>query len=277
MICSKTLRGNRSVGSINFIWKARYSRRSDKNVSAYKLVKSDRRPLDDVDDTTLEANSNWELLAPTGFRFYLPGSVGPGWLDSSTTAQVETLSKILKNDLTVDSATDDAESSAVNRRLRLDRPELHCTAQECPMLLKKGLPELFPGCSEVTSAQLTIITITQQRSSRNTRWSTENEIEKLSKYFVLAASDICTKLKMVGYWADFINPFSGQPYLGSQKNSSLYKTDEQFRCLGFKIEHKNYCKVIAKDSDTRNFVGSLYTTAPSSTDFLKELLSDIAS
>lgn len=106
------------------------------------------------------------------------------------------------------------------------------------------------------------------------KWNKEIETEKLAKYFVLAASDICAKLRRMGYWADFINPFSGQPHLNLQKNNTLYKTDERFRCLGFKILHRNNCKVILYDNNAKNFLGNLYTTAPASTEFLKEILYD---
>lgn len=60
---------------------------------------------------------------------------------------------------------------------------------------------------------------------------------------------------MIGYWADFINPFSGQPYFSSPKTNTLYTTDERFRCLGFKIKDKNNCKVITYDNNISNFVG----------------------
>lgn len=113
---------------------------------------------------------------------------------------------------------------------------------------------------------------------------------------------------MIGYWADFINPFSGQPHLHPYKESNLYETDERFRCLGFKIIHRNNCKLIVHDSNNKNFIGkcaklsfickiayritnifflikclqthalyvtgSLYTTAPARTEFLKEILQD---
>lgn len=103
---------------------------------------------------------------------------------------------------------------------------------------------------------------------------------------------------MCGYWADFINPFSGQPYLHPHKNGILYKTDERFRCVGFKVEKKENCKIITHDKNSANFIGkitfrfqrrsksflpiklyfvlgNLYTTAPSSTEFLKEIMNDI--
>ncbi|XP_043286835.1 methylmalonic aciduria and homocystinuria type D homolog, mitochondrial-like [Venturia canescens] len=275
MYCSKILQRN-YITSVSLVLKAKYSRRSAKNTNSYKLIKSDES-LRDLDNTEFGVNPNWELLAPRGFRFYMPGSVGPGWLDATTTAQVESRSPFVCSDDELSAEFAVEEISERFRRSSHERmqPTLRCLAQECPTLLRKGLLELFPGCVEVASPQLTIVTVSQKLNSRSHRWSKEVETEKLAKFFVLAASDICTQLKMVGYWADFINPFSGQPYLNPLKNNTLYKTDQRFRCLGFKIEQKNHCKIISVDNDPREFVGSLYTTAPSSTEFLKEIMSGL--
>ena len=276
MLCVKYARTANGRVLLNLLPKNRYSRRSDKSTTSYKVVKTNSENLDDVDGAVLGINSNWELLTPRGFRFYLPGSVGPGWSDVTTTAQVRThLVDISDNDErgTIDYSD---EKSIETSHLKTDasRPMLHCVAQECPLLLRKGIEELFPGCLDVGSPQLTIISVCQKLNSKATRWSKETETEKLAQYFVLAASDICAKLKMIGYWADFINPFSGQPHLNLQKSGALYKTDERFRCLGFKILHRNNCKVIVNENSNKNFIGSLYTTAPASTEFLKEILHD---
>ncbi|XP_053985708.1 methylmalonic aciduria and homocystinuria type D homolog, mitochondrial isoform X1 [Hylaeus volcanicus] len=276
MLSLKCARNSNSTVLLNLLLKNRYSRRSDKSASTYKVVKSQTDNLDDVDGAVLGINSNWELLTPRGFRFYLPGSVGPGWLDATTTVQVRTqLDDICGNNEWVTVEYDGKPPQSQRSRLKgnTQRSMLRCVAQECPLLLRKGIEELFPGCLDVGSPQLTIVSICQKTSAKS-RWSQEIETEELAKCFVLAASDICSKLKMIGYWADFINPFSGQPYLNLQKNSSLYKTDERFRCLGFKILHKNNCKVILYDNNVKTFIGSLYTTAPASTAYLKEILHD---
>lgn len=148
-----------------------------------------------MENTVFGANPNWELLAPRGFRFYLPGSVGPGWLDASTTAQVETRSIILDDENSIEnlmeatnslpknsSPTESASDSSGENLLELNRPILHCVAQECPMLLRKGIMELFPGCMEINSPQLTIVTISQKSNPEVMRWSKEVETEKLAKY-----------------------------------------------------------------------------------------------
>lgn len=80
--------------------------------------------------------------------------------------------------------------------------------------------------------------------------------KSLAYQFVLAAVDVCLMCKTNGYWADFINPFSGRPYFTQRKDSNLYKTDERFRCLGFQIELRNNCRVIACDDSPRSFIGT---------------------
>lgn len=75
------------------------------------------------------------------------------------------------------------------------------------------------------------------------------------------AQEICIKLKSTGYWADFINPFSGKPYLSPYYKSTLYETDERFRCLGFEIKKRGNCKVI-QSRDDKQFIGE-YSDASS--------------
>ncbi|KAG7201497.1 hypothetical protein KM043_004253 [Ampulex compressa] len=272
MLCARYAKRNNAAALLNLVLKQRYSRRSDKSTSSYKVVNSNGETLDDIDSAVLGTNLNWELLTPRGFRFYLPGSIGPGWLNATTTApvKVEFVSQCENNGLKNITKT----NSKPQHNVKNTSPILQCVAQNCPLLLREGIRELFPGCLDVPVPQLTIVTLSQKVKVKVARWNSEVEFENLAKYFVLAASDICKKLKMVGYWADFINPFSGQPHLSQQKNSTLYETDERFRCLGFKIEQKNNCRMIVHDNNVRNFVGSLYTTAPPDTEFLKELMSN---
>ncbi|XP_018304773.1 methylmalonic aciduria and homocystinuria type D homolog, mitochondrial isoform X1 [Mycetomoellerius zeteki] len=273
MHCVKHGRKHNVSLLFNLIPRVLYSRRSDRSTSSYKIVKSNGDSLDDIDNSVLGVNSNWELLTPRGFRFYLPGSIGPAWLDATTTAQVKTqFVKLCDKEEFMEPLNNKNRYQKDVENWEAIRPTLNCVAQECPILLRKSIEELFPGCLDVTMSHLTIITISQKANLKSMRWRKEAETEKLAKYFVLAASDICTKLKMVGYWADFINPFSGQPYLSPRKDANLYETDERFRCVGFKVQQRNNCRIIVSDSSLQNFIGSLYTTAPASTEFLKQII-----
>jgi hypothetical protein len=40
-------------------------------------------------NNSIGTNPNWELLAPRGYRFYMPGSVGPAWHDAFTTVHTQ--------------------------------------------------------------------------------------------------------------------------------------------------------------------------------------------
>ncbi|KAK2576913.1 hypothetical protein KPH14_005534 [Odynerus spinipes] len=276
MFCVKNVGRRNNLKPLNVACQALYSRRSnDNSTTLYKIVNANGDSIDGKNNGEFETNPNWELLTPRGFRFYLPGSIGPGWLNASTTTHIKTEFITIADEDSLDSMREKNKNKKLRGKTYIKQPLLYCTAQECPLLLRKGIEELFPGCLDVSAAQLTIVTISQKSNIKALRWGKIAETEKLAKCFVLAASDICTRLKMIGYWADFINPFSGQPYFSSQKKNTLYTTDERFRCLGFKVKEKNNCKVITYDNSVTNFIGSLYTTAPASTEFLKEIMNNI--
>ncbi|EEB13480.1 conserved hypothetical protein [Pediculus humanus corporis] len=216
---------------------AAYSRKSDsKNQGPYKIVKSND-VIDDVVDNRFGSIPNWELLAPKGYRFLLPGSLGPAWHEAGSMVPVDTFN-----------------TSKTNSKLtKLDLDALECTAQECPILLRNGVLELFPNNEIYTSQQLTVVTIKHKNNFYKSK-SSDVESEYDAKTFVWAAQEICIKLKSTGYWADFINPFSGRPYLSPFYKSTLYETDERFRCLGFEIRKSGNCKIIQSRDDDKQFI-----------------------
>ncbi|XP_032678911.1 methylmalonic aciduria and homocystinuria type D homolog, mitochondrial isoform X2 [Odontomachus brunneus] len=255
MLCLRYGRNFNTPSLFNMLLRA-FSLRCSSNRSTSSYVNANGDSMDDVQTNMLDANSNWELLTPNGFRFYLPGSVGLAWLDVTTTAQMKTQFLEAYDDEKFEKLLNNRDKSN-DRKWKTVHSTLKYMAQECPVLLHKSIEELFPGTIlDLAASDLTIITISQKANPKSLRWRTDVETEKLAKYFVLAAVDICLKLKMDGYWADFINPFSGQPYFTPRKDSNLYKTDERFRCLGFKVEQKKNCRVIACDDSPRNFVGN---------------------
>lgn len=73
--------------------------------------------------------------------------------------------------------------------------------------------------------------------------------------FVYAAQELCTRLILSGYWADFINPFSGRPFNGPvSNNNKVYDPEEQFLCLGFSIDSKDkLCTIIKGEHEGQKF------------------------
>lgn len=70
------------------------------------------------------------------------------------------------------------------------------------------------------------------------------DTETAARNFVLAAREICSRLRMNGYWADFMNCFSGKPFY-SYSNGKLFRVDDRFRGLGMKFDNVNGCVVIS--------------------------------
>lgn len=75
----------------------------------------------------------------------MPGSLGPAWQGATTTVTVDTtLEKLI-----------DFKSQ--------DEKKLHVASQECPVLLRKNLHELFPAPEVVApNSNLTMITLSSQ-------------------------------------------------------------------------------------------------------------------
>ncbi|CAG2069072.1 unnamed protein product, partial [Timema podura] len=93
MLCPRRLNINWITRNIKPLSISFYSKRSSSKNSdtVYKIVKV-RDGVNDFDDSAAFGPSpNWELLGPPGYRFYMPGNVGPAWQNASTTVQLDDL------------------------------------------------------------------------------------------------------------------------------------------------------------------------------------------
>lgn len=151
---------------------------------------------------------------------------------------------------------------------------LECSALDCPELLKKDFLDLFPNV-RLTKSPLSVLSFAQKTKSDMGAWSQnmETERDELTADFISTASSICDSLREAGYWADFIDPSSGRPYLGPFTNATLFETDGRLAKLGFEIEDLGCCKVINHHLWGRNvFVATLFTTAPIQSPAVQQLL-----
>lgn len=220
----------------------------------YKYVKTKKN--NKLEKSLAWKDPNFELLASNSdFPYFLPGNIGIAWFDKSSS---------LKSDH--EFIMEEINDKDIERNIT-------CSIQQCPTVLRKTVYDLFPN-RNLKSCDLSVVTISLKPNVKSMRANKENETEKLAQTFIIAARSICDKLRKAGYWADFINPFSGKPYHApGSLSSELYKSDEKFRCLDFKIFEIEHCKVISNEQDgsQRRFVGSLFTTAPS----IQEHINDI--
>lgn len=230
-----------------------YSRRINNNNSSdnssYKTVKS--RSSIQENSNLVWRDPNFELLATHdgSFPLFLPGHIGLAWYDTQTT--IKTHHELIMEQ--IDEKSD-----------RVSTGNIICRVQSCPTVLRKSVCDLFPNRG-LDNAELSVITITLKPDFKLMRKNSEIETERMAQLFLIAAKNVCDKLRSAGYWADFINPFSGLPYLSPSSNNGkeLYETDERFRCLDFQIFEIKDCKVISNDDTAKKrFIGSLFTTAP---------------
>ncbi|XP_067135984.1 cobalamin trafficking protein CblD isoform X1 [Centruroides vittatus] len=232
------------------------------------------------------------LFGPKDMRAPLPGNIGvitsslfennDQFMISSNSSKKECdiFTKELpfdryKNVITQFFSSEGSETTD-DRQLTIFSPSdvLECVVQECPRLLCRDFADLFPG-REIEKEKLTVITLCQKTRHDMSTWSEEIELEReeLIGYFIKAAEDICAKLNEVGYWADFIDPSSGRPYLGPYTNATMFETDERYRHFGFIIEDLGCCKVLSHHLwGTRAFVGSLFTNAPLNSPEIQEII-----
>lgn len=195
----------------------------------------------------VDIDSNWELLSPegTGVRFFLPGGVGPAGHD----------------DVSLSFMTSSVPSCPL--------PNFKFEALECPYLLRAGLSDLFSSSEVLSSSTMTVIKILSKKSLQS---ASDQDMEQISKQFVCLAEAICENLKGAGYWADFINPFSGSARYSN--GTHHFYGEDAITCLKSTTEDNGFCKVINTGlKQTRSkYVGSLYTTAPRSTNVIQDVL-----
>lgn len=191
-------------------------------------------------------------------RFPLPGTIGlttPAMFQSPAKCEV---------DLSVLNQFAEIKSQADVKLQPTSVDMLECIAQEIPDAWRKDFSDLFPD-RDIHAGDLTVITLSQRTQNDMTSWSeeVESEREQLLANFISGASDICQALKQAGYWADFIDPSSGRPYLGAYTNSTLFETDDRYRKFGFDINDVGCCKVISHRLwGSHAYIGSLFTDAP---------------
>uniref|UniRef100_A0A8C6S689 Zgc:92335 n=1 Tax=Neogobius melanostomus TaxID=47308 RepID=A0A8C6S689_9GOBI len=126
-----------------------------------------------------------------------------------------------------------------------NQTETDFSINSCPELLRKGQCcsyELFLPCV---------------KQSETTRCLTGRESP-----FVNGAKEMCFALWTAGYWADFIDPATGEAFFASASSQNALSTEE-FGNLGFHIEVSASCTVIRHIlRGTPMFVGTVFTNAP---------------
>lgn len=142
--------------------------------------------------------------------------------------------------------------------------EVECSMQKCSASLQRSFSDLFPE-KKFDAGEMTVVSICQHTKNDMTVWSQDVDVEReeLLKNFIESATEICDLLKSQGYWADFIDPSSGNAYFGAYSNSTFFETDERYNQLGYRVLDLGCCKALSHNLwGTFIYVGSIFTNAP---------------
>lgn len=140
-----------------------------------------------------------------------------------------------------------------------------CSIQSCPELLKKDFESYFPAAP---ASAITVVTVTH----RDPRCEASDADEHMLNKFVRGAKEMCFTLWTAGFWADFINPSSGEAFFGSHSRHATLASAEEWVHLGFNIENQGSCKVIRHvRRGAPVFVGTVFTNAPTNSHVVERL------
>lgn len=142
--------------------------------------------------------------------------------------------------------------------------KVECSVQKCGPSLQRSFSDLFPD-KTFKPGEMTVVSICQHTRNDMTVWSQHvaEEREELLKNFIESATEICDFLKSQGYWADFIDPSSGNAHFGAYSNSTFFETDERYNQLGYRVLDMGCCKALSHHLwGTYIYVGSIFTNAP---------------
>jgi hypothetical protein len=190
--------------------------------------------------------------------------------------QTRILDQVILNHSNLVSA-ETMEELDIETRILRSQEKFQVLAHSCPELLLYDFKELFPGKS--LGSRITVLTICQKTLNDMKSWNPlmEKEREELMEHFVSLATGIITKLQDHGFWADFIDPFSGRPMNSAYTHATFWETDERYRRLGFEIEDIGCCRVLRHHVwGTKAFVGSIFTNAPLNSPEISDLVSNVS-
>ncbi|XP_061658302.1 metabolism of cobalamin associated Da isoform X2 [Syngnathoides biaculeatus] len=224
---------------------------------------------------TVWPDENMGPFGPQDQRFQLPGNVGFGSHLDGVEEKKSPVNRTVPDVLTAPCSAErqqfvlaqfvnefQGKLGPISKRVHkaeqyFNQTYTDCSISSCPELLRKDLELLFPT---VPNTSITVVTVSP-RSGRCKE--ADPDREQLLSQFVSGAKEMCFALWTAGYWADFIDPTTGEAFFASPLSSSTEQTGEQPRHSGFCIETSGSCTVIRHIlRGTPLFVGTVFTNAP---------------
>eukprot|EP00544_Gedaniella_sp_CCMP2646_P003375 CAMPEP_0202487146 /NCGR_PEP_ID=MMETSP1361-20130828/5563_1 /ASSEMBLY_ACC=CAM_ASM_000849 /TAXON_ID=210615 /ORGANISM="Staurosira complex sp., Strain CCMP2646" /LENGTH=189 /DNA_ID=CAMNT_0049116469 /DNA_START=64 /DNA_END=633 /DNA_ORIENTATION=+ len=102
----------------------------------------------------------------------------------------------------------------------------------------------------------------------------EEEKDRLLNVFIVFASDLCEKIRAMGYWADFIDPCSGLPMMTLGCNKVYSEVDSMECLLNYKSYNAGFCKILTHPKwGSSVYPATIFCHAPS--DLILKLINEL--
>ena len=151
---------------------------------------------------------------------------------------------------------------------RFERGELDFSIHACPKPLFREAKFVFPFLQkeEATSQESLLVIPTAQQARHDlvkVGPEIEEEKDRLLEVFMSFAKDVCTELRHLGHWADYIDPCSGLPMMTEDCNKVYSEVDGFEVLLHYKTMNCGCCKVLLHPSwGSGVYPATMFTTAP---------------
>ncbi|PRP88110.1 methylmalonic aciduria and homocystinuria type D protein, mitochondrial-like [Planoprotostelium fungivorum] len=144
----------------------------------------------------------------------------------------------------------------------LPKQEIQWSIAKSPDHLEKTFKQIFPN---VKLDPLWIVPTWQKASVDMSGFGEEvtEERDKFTDKFCLWAEQVCRNIIQKGFWADFIDPGSGIPYIGERGSTVYMETDDAVSALGIEVADLGCCKAVCHhDWGFHAFLATLFSNAP---------------
>ncbi|KHJ47230.1 hypothetical protein D918_02804 [Trichuris suis] len=198
-------------------------------------IPGDNRPVVENAIVTKDDNSGsftkiHSIPSPIYRDFPLPGNVGVALTPPGNAVD------FANNGSAVETAEAQVELPLRLENLKRALKGFELSVHTCPALLRIEFSDLFPN-KDVVNGPLSVVTFSHKTKNDMKFWSPEIEKERTAVYndLISAAANSVNFLNELGYWADFIDPYSGKPYYSSGTTDTLTEEDDRMRHFDFEI------------------------------------------
>eukprot|EP00471_Norrisiella_sphaerica_P012722 CAMPEP_0184498576 /NCGR_PEP_ID=MMETSP0113_2-20130426/39346_1 /TAXON_ID=91329 /ORGANISM="Norrisiella sphaerica, Strain BC52" /LENGTH=206 /DNA_ID=CAMNT_0026886161 /DNA_START=95 /DNA_END=715 /DNA_ORIENTATION=- len=153
----------------------------------------------------------------------------------------------------------------------IDKIEIEYSVHTLHSIIKRHCKQIFPGLYKQVKGgkkdlpEIVCIPTFQHCSCDMLEFTDEAEKEKdkLLKSFYAWCQAVCAELISQGFWADYIDPCSGYPVLGSSGSSTYNEVEGMQLLLRYRHQQVGMCKVILHPRwGQRIYPASMFTSAP---------------